>query len=82
MNDLPLPECKWGYTDQQLRSILGNRYSEFMGWMSGQTIAGCDARQYNHSTQEYEPSGCDKPHGLVTYSNDLSGFLKGRPIID
>lgn len=79
--DLPKPECRYGYTTGQLRTILEDRFEEFFKWMYGQTMSLCDGRSYNHETKEYE-KGCDEPHGPVVYSHDLRRFLLGLPVID
>ncbi len=77
---LPKPECSLGYTDDQLDQILGQRRQEFNKWMSGQTVALCDGREYDYATGGYIPTG--KAHGSATYPQDLQRFLDGRPIID
>lgn len=74
------PECRVGYTVEQLERILGDRIKEFYIWMRGQTFSSCDDRIYNHSTKEYEP-GCG-PHGFVYYPWDVQRFLDGSPIVD
>lgn len=79
--ELPKPECGLGYTDSQLKTILGSRYEEFMLWMRGQTVAICGGRFYDHEISEYRNTGCG-PHGVVVYSWDLERFLLGLPIID
>lgn len=81
VNKLPSPDCETGYTRDQLREILGNRFEEFDGWMYGQTVALCEGRKWNYYTKEYEETDCG-PHGPVVYSWDLKRFLDGRPIID
>jgi hypothetical protein len=80
--DIPAPDCVLGYPEYQLEEILGDRIEEFGRWMRGQTFSGCDARSYNHETKEYEPSGCDIPHGFVYYQSDVRRFLAGLPVID
>lgn len=76
-----MPECRLGYTKKQLTDILGDRLEEFNRWMIGQTVSSCDGVSYNHSTEEYESTGCG-PHGIVVYSWDLSRFLDGRAVVD
>jgi hypothetical protein len=78
---LPRPACKYGYSQDQLVDILGDRMVEFKKWMRGQTISLCEGRQYNPETKEYESSGCG-PHGSVIYSWDVQRFLDGSPIVD
>lgn len=79
--ELPEPDCAMGYTFAQVKEIMGSRYGEFGRWMNGQTMALCDARQYNYTTKEYEPNGCDRPHGSITYECDVRAFLAGsRPL--
>jgi hypothetical protein len=40
-NYLPDPGCKYGYTTEQLRLILADRFEEFGDWMYGQTMTLC-----------------------------------------
>lgn len=82
MTELPAPECTGGYTDDQLRDLLGDRYAEFRRWMYGQTQMVCDGQRFNHDTGRYEPSSCGSPHGIVTYSCDVRAFLDGRAPLD
>ncbi len=77
---LPKPECKLGYTDQQLDEILGDRRQEFNKWMSGQTVGLCDGREYSYSTKKYVDTG--EAHGPATYVSDLERFLSRKAIID
>ena len=67
---MPKPECEQGYPDAQVRAIMGDRYNEFMRWMTGQTMAICDGSYYDHSSH------------VIVYSWDAQRFLEGRPIID
>lgn len=79
--ELPAPECGLGYTDSQLKTILGSRYEEFIRWMRGQTVALCDGKRYDYEVNEYVNTGCG-PHGVVVYSWDLERFIDGLPVID
>jgi hypothetical protein len=79
---LPEPDCKYGYTHSQVEQIMGDREQEFNHWMYGQTMAICDGRDYDYEKKEYVPSGCDHPHGSITYTWDLKRFLDGLPVID
>ena len=56
-------------------------FAAFLEWMTGQTMATCDGREFNHDTGTYEPSNCG-PHGTVVYSRDLRRFLAGLPVDD
>jgi len=78
---LPAPVCELGYTQAELEQILGDRFDQFDLWMTGQTVAWCDGRQYNYETKEYEPTNCG-PHGMVVYPWDLQGFLNNAPVFD
>jgi hypothetical protein len=78
---LPAPTCRLGYPDDKLKEILGDRYTDFMKWMRGQTFALCDGRSYNHELRQYEATGCG-PHGYVYYSWDVDRFVKGLPVVD
>lgn len=81
IKDLVAPECKDGYTDEQITRIMGARLYEFQQWMHGQTGAICEGREYNHETQEYEDTG-EGPHGYITYRQDVERFLLGLPVVD
>lgn len=81
LKELPEPECELGYTDSQLKTILGSRYKEFMSWMSGQTVAICDGRVFNYEANRMQDSGCG-PHGVVVYYWDLKRYLDGLPVVD
>jgi hypothetical protein len=78
---LPKPACQLGYTNNQLDEILGTRRKDFSKWLHGQTVALCDGRNYNSRLKTYVDSGCG-PHGLITYTSDLIGFLNGSPVLD
>lgn len=78
---MPVPECELGYTEEQVKSITGSRYTEFNYWMNGQTMAICDGRAYDHTLQVYKSTGCG-PHGGIVYSGDVERFMLGLPIID
>lgn len=76
---LPAPECPLGYTDRQLREILGAQLPGFDAWFDGQTGAVCEGREWNPETGEYQPTTCaGAPHGLVVYAHDLERFLRTR----
>lgn len=72
MVDVQPPLCTLGYTDAELRGILGERYKSFTFWMEGQTGGWCDGRA---------ASRCG-PHGPVVYSHDLRNFLAGGRVVD
>jgi len=38
---LPDPDCVYGYTEESLLQILGDRYEDFAEWMYGQTMTLC-----------------------------------------
>ena len=64
------PWCKFGYTQEQLKEIMGKGYDGFREWMSGQTQAICDGKW-----------PCSVGHGTITYEWDLDQYLKGgRPL--
>ena len=65
------PECRGGYTDEQVRRIMGPRYDEFQKWMYGQTFMICQGE-----------AGCDRAHGSITYVTDIRTFLAGRAPLD
>lgn len=76
------PECEMGWTDQQLRIKLGLQYNKFQQWMTGQTQALCEGRQWNHDTGQYEEACGGVAHGPVTYPWDLDRFMAGLPVFD
>lgn len=78
---LPEPECRYGYTMGQLRTIMGERLPAFHAWFAGQTGSICDGREYDHEARAYKETGCG-PHGAVVYSSDVRAFLAGRPVLD
>lgn len=82
--DLRKPDCRLGYTAEQVKDILGSevRYRQFLHWMEGQTTAICEGRSYNYDKREYEEACGAKPHGTVYYKGDLLRFMAGLPIID
>ena len=80
--ELPEAQCEMGYTRAQLGIILGNELETFDSWMRGQTMAICEGKQYNHDTKEFEEMCHGVMHGPVVYSDDLSRYLAGLPIID
>lgn len=69
----PEPECRYGYSWPQIKSILGDRIDEFERWMGGQTMALC--------LPDTENDGAAN-HGPVVYPHDLRRFLSGGPILD
>lgn len=78
---LPAPACRYGYTVDQVRDIMGGRYEEFGRWMRGQTMSVCTGTRYDYEINETVSSGCG-PHGTIIYWVDVSGFLEGSPITD
>lgn len=72
--NLPIPECKYGYTEVQITSILGVKLEQFNCWMRGKTGAICDGREYNYDKKIYESTNCG-PHGFIIYKTDLLRFL-------
>lgn len=81
MRKLPKPECKYGYTEGQIKQITGDRYVEFCRWMYGQTMSVCDNKEYDYAEKAYKPTGCG-PHGSITYASDLTRFMNGLPVVD
>lgn len=82
MVTLPDPECRLGYTFEQLEKILGGRLDFFGHWMRGQTMAICDGRQYSHETQEYTETCGGTAHGVIVYRYDLERYLLALPVVD
>lgn len=75
---IPAPECPHGYPDSQVREIMGERYSEFLRWMNGQTMMLCNGLQFNHETREHEATECAPyGHGGIVYEWDVRRFLSG-----
>jgi hypothetical protein len=79
---LPAPDCRLGYTRDQLHQILGARYDEFTQWMQGQTIAICEGREYNPQTKSHTIACNGARHGVVTYRADVLRFLEGGAPLD
>lgn len=72
--------CPYGYTDAELRVVLGDRYEKFLEWNYGSTMLFCEGREYDHEKKEYVPSSCARnPHGVVTFFVDVSRFLHNLP---
>lgn len=73
------PVCEYGYTWEQLEEevFTAKGYDMFTDWMFGQTQSICTGVNYNHYTEEYEPSACaDDPHGgPIVYAWDLQRFI-------
>lgn len=80
---LPEPECRWGYTDTQVREIVGDRYDAFVDWMEFQTMSLCEAREYDHNISSWVSGPCTDAHGVVVYPWDLRRFLgtNGGPVV-
>lgn len=87
------PECRGGYTREQIMEIVGDRVDDFWHWMRGQTMMICNQDPQRKWVDDSEapggmrivdigPSLCDQPHGVVVYPWDLQRYLDGRPIID
>lgn len=81
IKDLPAPECKYGYTQDQLKSILKDRFNDFCDYSIGSTGTICNGQEYNRDTDKHDLTNCG-PHGLVTYKCDVETFLEGRPTFD
>ncbi len=61
---IPEPECKYGYTNAQLRELIPDREA-FNRWMRGKTYAICSSAGM-----------CKAGHGQVYYTNDVGQFLR------
>lgn len=85
MTELPAPECRSGYTRQQVDQILevrGRSRAEFDAWMRGQTIALCEGQRWDYETESYVEACGGVAHGAVIYPWDLERFLNRQPILD
>lgn len=78
---LPEPACRFGYTVDQVRDIMGDRFDEFSRWMGGQTMLICDGYRYDREIRQSVPNDCG-PHSTVIYAWDVERFLSGLPIVD
>lgn len=77
------PVCELGYPWTQLEEEMSReQYLEFREWMTGQTMAICQGKLYNHKTRQYEESCGGVGHGGVVYAWDLDRYLSGLPVID
>ncbi|PZG12953.1 hypothetical protein C1I95_24740 [Micromonospora craterilacus] len=81
MITLPDPDCRYGYTVEQLEAILGDRLDAFGRWIDGQTISLCTGSEFDNQAKGNKPTGCG-PHGSVVYGSDLRRFLAGRRSLD
>jgi hypothetical protein len=79
--ELEKPECRFGYTEEQIKRILGYRINMFHKFMVGQTMAICDGKLFDEATGQYVGSNCG-PHGSITYAVDLHQFLANLPPLD
>lgn len=75
------PRCRYGYTEEQVRTIMGDRMEAFNKWFYGQTGTICEGREYSHELEKYVPTGCG-PHGYVVYPWDVERFLGGKVPLD
>jgi hypothetical protein len=80
--DVEKPICKYGYTREQIRRMLGDDTDNFTRWMYGATMTLCEGKEYNHLTGEYEPCCNGVAHGPVVYPWDLETYLRGLDPLD
>jgi len=84
---MPGPECRYGFPRDQLEWLIGpRRMQEFDLFMTHQTAAYCDGKEWNYRESQYEATGCG-PHGAVYYPQDVERFLELRgdfdgPVLD
>ena len=77
------PSCPLGYTQSDIRALLGDGEGLFMTWMNGQTFALCHGYYYDHDLEINLHSACaENPHGPVYYTWDVQRFINGRKIVD
>lgn len=74
--------CRYGYTVDEVREIMGHRFDAFTYWMRGQTMMICDGTTYDYEAKVKVPSECGVAHGTVIYRWDVERFLVGLPVID
>lgn len=79
--DLPKPDCKLGYTQQQVEAIMGPRSTDFHRWMRGQTVSLCEGTEWDYDSQTSKLTGCG-PHGVIIYRSDVEQFLRGGGPLD
>lgn len=71
------PACYLGYTENQVREMMGSRFDRFLHWMRGQTVALCELHAFNHETREYEATNCTHESGVtIYYPQDVDRFLQ------
>jgi hypothetical protein len=80
--NLPKPECKYGYTEKQVAEILKGNLDLFNEWMTGQTMAYCEGREWSPAQNVYVSSCGGAHHGPITYKHDLERFLLRLPPLD
>ena len=69
------PECRYGYSEAQLREQLGSRYPAFEEYMLMKASARCTGPQ--DAVPSFGPARtCDAAHGLVSYVHDVLWFVE------
>jgi hypothetical protein len=63
--NLPPPSCPYGYTREDLETILGDRLLDFNGWMVGQTCTLCNGTRYHYD--RYHNQFCE-----IVYVNPVT----------
>jgi hypothetical protein len=80
---LPQPDCEFGYTLDQVKTLVGDKLPEFYEWMDGQTVARCDLREFDHELRIYQRTRCRHAASqTIYYVDDVSRFVQGLPVID
>lgn len=62
------PDCKYGYTEDQIIELLGQKWFKFDKWMKGKTVAKCP----KHGMVTYP---CDLA-SFFRYENSITKILR------
>ncbi len=74
--------CKHGMTSDDLKSVFTHdELTDLFAWMTGQTGAICEGREWDYTLSDYIDSDCG-PHGMVVYRHDVTRYLAGLPVVD
>lgn len=67
------PECRWGYTLEQLNDLLSEDFPNLLNWLgeAKRTVMLCQGRTYDCDEKEQ----CSLPHGPVVFTADFEEYL-------
>ncbi|MGX1695210.1 hypothetical protein ACWIBQ_07520 [Microbacterium keratanolyticum] len=71
------PECRYGYSEAQLRAQLGNGYPAFEEYMLMKAHPICTGPRSQDAEPSFGPTRtCDAAHGGVFYMHDVLWFVE------